>query len=266
MQQRKIGKGLSELLGQPTEIKRSPTPKYNLNLENTDVFAVLRSKGGSGEKHSVREVSKELLNTYHRVITIVREEDDPYYQFLTSDFHLFTPYSKQTSIENSLSTLLSNKDNMSYINCNWTNLNLLNEILLSVDKLSCADTKTAILLTIGTASGSAYSLTKQLKLLTPYCKKLYISVDSNVENSFDAAKIAVKNRKEFKGKTKLFCWLSYKNCFNSEKEKFSTNIKLVKKNHHYLILPSIEYQQLSIEELQIKVLEHSHRVLKISSD
>ena len=220
----------------------------------------MRSKGGSGEKHSVRKITQELLKTYPKVITIVKEEDDPFYLFLSPEHTKFTPELKQSSANDIFCTIFNNGDDNTYINLNWEDLTLLNQVLVSIDKNTVDGKKAAVILTVGTASGSAHSLCKQFTLLTPYCQKIYVSVNSNVEESFEAARIAIKNNQDLNEKIKLICWLGYKGWLSSQRHKFSNNIALIKQNHHYLILSPHEYQRLDINELQFAVISPAKKV------
>ncbi|MCP4989097.1 MAG: hypothetical protein GY928_24470 [Colwellia sp.] len=250
MTKHKAGRSLSELLGPPTPVTENIVPSYNIKLANTDVFAVLRSKGGSGEKHSVKEISKELIKTHHKVIAIVKEEDDPFYSFFTPNCTKLTPELELSIIDAILCKVINNEDDNTIININWEDLNLLNRVLLSIDKNSGDNKKTAVILTVGTASGSAHSLSKQFSLLNTYCDKLYISVNLDVEESFETASITIKANPELHDKIKLICWASYRVWLNLRGNKFLNIILLLKQNYHHLILSPVEYQGLNIKELQ----------------
>lgn len=160
---------------------------------NVKCMAVLRTKGGSGEKHLVKKLIDELINDDHKIILCFKNaiESDDYYltQFLPEGV------SKLINLNEIGETIKS-----STINLDWRFNDNLAKLFKTLGNLPANYT---VIFTTGTGSaGELYDWTIKLSSL---CETVFLSVNSDVENSVMPAKRLCKLDNIDKDKLRV-CW------------------------------------------------------------
>jgi hypothetical protein len=188
-----------------------------------ELYAVIRSKGGSGEKHLVKKLAKELLASNKKVI-ICYQIPMP-----ADDLHLthFLP----VGINNLIKLKDIQNDPISgVLNLDWGNEKQLAELLLTIAGFD----NLAIIFTIGTFSGAG--LFKRVESVEPICKKIFISITSSCDYSIERARNLCLSQYE-NNKIHACCWYR------------STNTLLNKYEYKLKSFNSSEFADYSNEEV-----------------
>ena len=216
---RRISTGLSSLLSNSTP-SSNQNLKINIDSRHT-CYAVLRSKGGSGEVHTVKKLVDELITAGNNVLVC--------YEQHIEDDHLVTQYF--TSPCNKVITMdqvAKNKNGI--INCNWTNTSCMSELSAALDN---TERDYSIIFTCGTSS--AGRLQSRINSISEFCNKIFISVNADVENSIEPCRRLLLNDELDLKKINLSWWYRH---------DFST---------HLLANISIfDLEKLSVNELNFK--------------
>jgi len=193
LKRRSLDNSLIDLLpdrvqGKKVEIELAPIPPF------TKFYGVLRSKGGSGEMHLLRKLANELLVQNKKVFVCYKT----YFEM-----EEFVGFEKRINLPSPLNRLIEINDLTSSegaaINLDWTKVERVNQLFAAIkDVENCA-----VIFTVGTASGSPIG--KRATQLSRFCEKVFVSVDSHVENSFLPARwlLSIENIDLSKFD---FCW------------------------------------------------------------
>jgi len=221
---RRIKAGLSSLLSNSTP-SRNQNLKVNIDSRHT-CYAVIRSKGGSGEVHTTKKLIDELIAAGKNVLVC--------YEQHIEDDHLITQYfSSPCNSVISMSDVAKNKNGI--LNCNWTNIPYLSELSTALNN---SESDYSIVFTCGTSS--AGRLQARINSISAFCKKIFISVNSDVENSIEPCRRLLLNDELDLNKINLSWW--YKDEFN---------------RHLMTSLNINELSEFSITELNNKATELS---------
>lgn len=173
-QRRQLKNSLATLLS-----KKADTDNELISLnERHKCYAVLRTKGGSGEMHTVRKLVDELLANKQENILIC-------YLYEIDEAHYYTKY-----FDESCSTFLPSYHFIAsgvsgLVNCNWTSKAALNKLIKALNR---SDTDFSVIFTCGTSSASIAEIRKRFFAISNLCERVFISVNANAENSVLAAR------------------------------------------------------------------------------
>jgi hypothetical protein len=187
---RRINTGLSSLLSINTP-SSNQNLKVNIDSRHT-CYAVLRSKGGSGEVHTTKKLVDELISGGKNVLVC--------YEHHIEDDHLITQYfSSPCNKVISMGQVAKNKSGI--LNCNWTNISSLSELSTALNN---SESDYSIVFTCGTSS--AGRLQARINSISAFCKKIFISVNSDVENSIEPCRRLLLNYELDLNKINLSWW------------------------------------------------------------
>lgn len=216
--------------------KEKMTTQTTLSLSSRhECFAVIRSKGGSGEMHTTRKLIEDLMRENKNVLVCYENE-------ITSD-HYYTRYFPQGCNTFLKSTLLLSVCKTGLINCDWKNRDELNVL---IDALNESPQKYSVIFVCGTSSGGKFE--ERLSPIISMCRTIFISVNSNVKNSIEPAVNLNNNRNLDLSKVKISWW-------------FETKISFPRLRKFWNILLGKPAQ-----EQYMMTLVHLHELTKLSTD
>lgn len=169
IRRRGINRGLEELLASQSSSKDVVTDTRPIQT-NIFCIAVIRTKGGSGEKHVVKN-EKKAFNDQGRNVLIVK---------LNSDITVENEgHHKVYGCELTLQQVKDGCSNGQLV-LDWTNQDKLNELFEAI-----TSSETICIFTVGTDSGG--KLWKRISSIKRYCSKIILSVNLEVMNSIQPA-------------------------------------------------------------------------------
>jgi hypothetical protein len=207
---RKVSRGLGEIFNEEPQSNESSIGNITFPNVEAEFYAAIRSKGGSGEKHLVKQLATELIASNKKVIICY---ENP---ILDNDIHLTHFFPED------LTNLLTMKklDGSGVLNLNWRDEIQLKKLFLALEGID----DLALILTVGTDSAAA--LYKRVERALGICKKVFISVDSSCDNSIEPAKNICSLYKE-SHKIYACCWYA---TINSSSGKSEYKLKSFKAN------------------------------------
>ncbi|HCP98759.1 MAG TPA: hypothetical protein DIT74_13760 [Pseudoalteromonas sp.] len=195
MKKRKLGTSLTDLLGidKSSYINSINTPAPPLpEFEGLTIYGVIRSKGGSGEKHIVKKLSQDLIASGKKVFIC-------YKNTIESDDYLLKHF-----LPREISVLINPQDislegNGGVINLNWWDNNCVIEVFKKIKKIKGA----TIIITCGTdTAGYMY---ERIRHLQKVCDKIFIPIDSHVHFSVEPA-IDICEASDLNTEKLISCW------------------------------------------------------------
>lgn len=186
--------GLSQLLSADISEDSLSTERVNLTPpSNAEFYGVIRTKGGSGEVHTVKKLIDELISTNKKIIVCYETQ-------FTNDENAFTLNYFQYPVNKLINLCDIGDEKGGVINLNWRINSELSNLFSTVANL---EGEYAIIMTTGTSSGG--NLIERVGQISPFCNRVFITVDSLVDNS-----VAPGIRLCFSQKIELqkiyFCW------------------------------------------------------------
>ena len=143
-------------------------------------YAVLRSKGGSGETHTVKKLIDDLVDADEQniIVCFLHEiaENNYFSIYFPDECNFF------------LGSVFTISDSVSgLVNCKWTQQGELNKLISILNKL---DENYSVIFTCGTSSGG--TLTELISAILELTNKVFISVNSDVVNSINPVRDLAK--------------------------------------------------------------------------
>ncbi|MFT6585308.1 MAG: hypothetical protein ACJAUY_001633 [Cognaticolwellia sp.] len=166
---RGLGNQLKSLLEENAELDSAPITIPKLDSRH-ECYAVIRSKGGSGEMHTTKKLIEDLQAKNKYVLVCYENEIDK--------DHYYTKYFPNGCNSFLKTTLLLSICSTGLLNRNWTNANELADLIHSANE---SPRGYSIIFTCGTSSGGKFI--ERISPISDLCKTVYISVNSKVENS-----------------------------------------------------------------------------------
>jgi hypothetical protein len=138
-------------------------------------YAIIRSKGGSGEMHSTKKLIEDLEAQNRNVLVCYQNDID--------ENHYFTKYFPPSCSKffSSLKYLSIGRGGL--LNLDWTKPQNLNQLICELNK---SPNDYSIIFTCGTSSGGKFI--ERIGPISSVCKKIFISVNSAVAASIEPAK------------------------------------------------------------------------------
>lgn len=161
---------------------------------NVTCYAVIRSKGGSGERHLINTLIDELPKN-NKIFICYENELEMKPNFI-SKF-----YSKPIEKIISLSQDEISESVGGIINVNWRSQSEIDKLLKIIDN----QTDDCILIfSAGTSSGTP--VLDRINCISSLCKNIFVSVDCLSENSLDTAKNLCQTEDIDWNKIRFGCW------------------------------------------------------------
>jgi hypothetical protein len=159
--------------------------------KNVSFYAVIRSKGGSGERHLINKLVNELPHKkiflcYETSLTIFGDNLDCFYS---------KPINKLLELND------INESSGGIINLNWRVRSELQRLLSKINEI---DKECIVIFSTGTSSGAV--IADRVSYISHLCKRVFISVDSLVEDSVKPAKNLCFNNDIDLQKVSFGCW------------------------------------------------------------
>ncbi|MEJ2893206.1 hypothetical protein WDB89_11650 [Pseudoalteromonas sp. B5MOD-1] len=201
------------------------SPAIELTVpQNVQLLAVVRTKGGSGEKHLVKALSQALLDKHKRVFicleTYIKSND------LLLTYNYSNPLNKLIDIEK------IPESQGGFLNLNWRFDNNL-EKLFSILK---HEKNVSIIFTCNTSG--AGEMESRIKQLERFCDQIYMSVCIDTHESITPAKGFCENPTVDQSKITFGCWLD-----KSTDEK---------KLYHLALVSSKEFRTSDLSKIKHK--------------
>jgi hypothetical protein len=169
--------GLSQLLKVDGNDDLSISESVKLTPpENAVFYGVIRTKGGSGEVHTVKKLIDELLSKNKKVIVCYENKIEDVESDYTLNYF-------QSPVNKLIELCDINNEQGGVINLNWRNNSELSKLFQTIANL---DDEYSIIMTTGTCSGT--NLTKKISQISLFCNRIFITVDSLVDNSITPAR------------------------------------------------------------------------------
>jgi len=199
---------------------------------NVSFYAVIRSKGGSGERHLINKLVNELPHKkiflcYETSLTVFGDNLDSFYS---------KPINKIIELND------IKESSGGIINLNWR---VRSELQRLFSKINEIDKECIVIFSTGTSSGS--EIADRVSSISHLCKKVFVSVNSLVENSFKPAKNLCFNNDIDLQKVSFGCW-----------KKESRNNRF---EHLFSCVGVEEMKISSFEDMQQKVIDADVRYI-----
>jgi len=156
-------------------------------------FGVLRTKGGSGEQHTVKKLVEDLLSQNKNVLVCFEnpiDQDHYYTQYFPEDTNIFLK-----------THVLIKAGATGLFNCNWTNQYDFTELIKALNDAPC---DYSVIFTCGTSSGGA--LAERVSAVIEDCESIFVSVNSSDVNSIEPAKKLASINELNLGKINVAWW------------------------------------------------------------
>lgn len=167
-------------LGLYTLLKSSNTKSQglnNLNIpNNVTCYAVIRSKGGSGERHLINKLI-DVLPKSNKIFICYENELEMTPNFVSKFF------SKPVDKIISLTPEEISESGGGIINLNWRSQSEINKLLKAINKQT---DDCIFIFSAGTSSG--IPILDRINSISSLCKNIFISVNSLCETSLNTAK------------------------------------------------------------------------------
>ena len=135
-------------------------------------YAVLRSKGGSGEMHAVKKLAEDLLSENKNILVC--------YETPINSDHFYTKFLPDGSNTFLETNVLICAGATGIFNCNWTKQGELVEL---INALNDSEHDYSVIFTCGTSGGGA--LVERLNAVIDYSEVIFVSVNSSDKNSIE---------------------------------------------------------------------------------
>lgn len=211
---RRLSSSLLDLVGESKPIKKTIDNLASISELDSrhKCYAVLRSKGGSGESHSTKKLVEDLKAEGKNIIVCFQDDQHISYQAKCLSIKHLSSYDSISVESNGL------------IKCDWTIFDHLNELILALNN---SPNNFAIIFTCGTSSGGKFS--ERINPIAYLCESIFISVNSNVENSVNPAKDLYGDPEPFLDSVKVSWW------HEPTRKVFQMGIFELRDLHHYSV-------------------------------
>ena len=223
--------------------KENMTTQTALRLSTRhECFAIVRSKGGSGEMHTAKKLIEDLQKQGKKVLVCYENE-------INKD-HYYTKYFPEGCNSFLKSTLLLSVCKTGLINCDWKNKDELNVL---IDALNDSPQKYSVVFVCGTSSGEKFE--ERLLPIIKMCKTIFITVNSSVKNSIEPAVNLNNSQSLDLSKIKVTWWFEPKTIFSRFLELWNDLLKKPFSDKHLMALVAIhELTDLSTKQLNKKAV------------